>query len=90
MLATGDRIGAAPPSRHLCLVAKMLSLAQQIGTAVDGASLSVQQILETFDDHSFTRLLAINVAALSSKASRTRFDPDVNAKRWGIDKRLVE
>jgi hypothetical protein len=88
VLVTGDRIGAAPPSRYLCSVAKMKLYAENIGTSIDGASLSIQQLSDTLDDRLFTRSLTANIAALNSKLS-TKFDPELLAKKWGIDKQTA-
>lgn len=63
MLQTGDRIGAAPPSRRRCSVSKTLSITQMLGTGQDCVSRSLNEISPTFDDGAFLESL-VNISAL--------------------------
>ena len=95
MLQTGDRIGAAPPSRRLCSVSKTrrlcsvsktLLIARSIGTGLDGATQSIIDISPTLDDGTFVE--SLNISAI--KSVRQQFDPDILARNWGIDRRTAQ
>lgn len=87
VLQTGDRIGAAPPSRRLCSVSKTISLVRLLGTGQDCATQSLHDISPTFDDGTFLESL-ISVT-LRRTSTRLQFDPDILARNWGIDHRTA-
>ncbi len=90
LFATGDRIGAPPPSRRLCSVAN-----QQISPGVfDGPSLSLLRTTPTLDICSLTRSLSSGISALCTTQPGRQFEAPILARNWGIDlqtaKRTVE
>ncbi len=89
MLQSGDRIGAAPPSRQLCSVSKTLSYAKLIGTGMDGATQSINDISRTFDDSTFLDLLR-SKCALKRTSTQLQFEPDILTRNWGIDRRTAK
>jgi hypothetical protein len=86
---TGDRIGA-PPSRRLCTVSKTLSCARTLGTGCDGAMQSVRQISPTLDDAFFSDSLTREIGAIRRLGEGKRFDPDLLARNWGIDRQTAK
>ncbi|KAI2509582.1 Reverse transcriptase (RNA-dependent DNA polymerase) [Fragilaria crotonensis] len=86
ILATGDRIGASPPSRRLCSVTKTFSHALSIGTGNDAALLSLAATSSTFDDRSLSLELSRMISVLKRNSVGNQFDPDMLARNWGIDK----
>jgi hypothetical protein len=89
MLQSGDRIGAAPPSRQLCSVSKTLLYAKLIGTVMDGATQSINDISPTLNDSTFLDLLR-SKCALKRTSTRLQFEPDILIRNWGIDRRTAK
>jgi hypothetical protein len=91
VLDTGDRIGAAPPSRRLCTVSKTLSCARIIGTGGDAAMESIRQISPTHDDALFLdALLTHRISSIRKLGEGKRFDPDLLARNWSIDRQTAK
>ena len=86
ILATGDRIGAPPPSRRLCSVTKTFSQARSIVSMRDTVATSLQATSRTLDDGSFADDLNRTISALSRTSAGNQFDPDMLARNWGIDR----
>ena len=86
ILATGDRIGAPPPSRRLCSVTKTFSNARALITMNDPASVSLKATSLTFDDGLFANELNRKLSAISRRATGNQFDPEMLARNWGIDR----
>ena len=89
MLQTGDRIGAAPPSRQFCSVSKTLLYAKLIGIGMDNAAQSINDISPTFDDSTFLDLLR-SICAIKRSSTRQQFDSDILTRNWGIDRRTAK
>ena len=86
VLATGDRIGAPPPSRRLCSVTKTISHARALVSSNDPAFVSLKATSPTFDDGLFASDLNRSISSISRKSTGNQFDPDMLARNWGIDR----
>jgi hypothetical protein len=55
---TGDRIGGTPPSRRLCSVSNMASIANDVRIGLDGPTLSLQMTSPKLEIQSFSRSIS--------------------------------
>ena len=82
LLATGDRIGAAPPPpvHRICQVSNK-TLGRKVNLEMDGIRLSLQSISVAFDEDALPRTMQTVRASTPGK----QFDAEHLSRNWGID-----